>query len=56
MKLENCKKRNDPLLKNTVMISFRISPKLKAWLHEKQLSIKSICFEACKELGYKHKT
>jgi hypothetical protein len=56
MKLETCQKqRFDPMLRNSVVISYRISPKLHNWLKTNKLSPKIVFFEACKELGYTHK-
>jgi len=55
MKIETCqKKAYDPMLRNSVIISYRISPKLHNWLKTNKLSSKQVFFEACKELGYKH--
>lgn len=55
MKLETCQRKAfDPMLKNSVVISYRISPKLHNWLKTNKLSPKIIFFEACKELGYIH--
>ena len=52
MKIEDVK--NTPKdEKRSVVLSVRVTPKVLAWLKEKQISITKICNCAIKELGYK---
>lgn len=50
---EKCKKRTRP--RYPVIISYRITKDMSAWLHKEELSPRGLMFEAAKELGYKGK-
>ncbi len=39
--------------RRTIAISIRITPDIRRWLAEKQISPTRVFFEAIKELGYK---
>jgi len=52
MDMEKCKLRTKPEEKKCISISIKITPRMSAWLKEKEFSPTGIFYEAVKDLGF----